>query len=133
MPETYESVHLAQSMAQVEGPVLLCRASQGSSALPEIFEKNSIPFADIPCYDTVYENPDPSPVRALLEKSVLVTFTSASTVRGFVESLPGADLSHVVGCCIGPQTEAEAIKHGISGVMAKKATIESLIECIKEV
>ena len=133
VPETYDSVHLAQSMAQVEGPVLLCRASRGSSALPEIFGKNDIPFADIPCYDTVYETPDSGQVRALLDKPVLVSFTSASTVRGFVESLPGADLSHVVGCCIGPQAAAEAKKYGISVVTAKEATIESLIECIKEV
>ena len=133
VPETYDSAHLAAAMAQVEGPVLLCRASQGSSALPEICVKNGIPFADIPCYDTVYEAPDAGKVMSLLDKPVLVSFTSASTVRGFVESLPGADLSHVIGCCIGPQTAAEAIKHGISTVTAKEATMESLIQCIKEV
>ncbi|MBP3486111.1 MAG: uroporphyrinogen-III synthase, partial [Oscillospiraceae bacterium] len=132
-PEVYDSENLARAMAGVEGPVLLCRASQGSNALPEIFEKNGIPFADVPCYDTVYENPDPAPVRALLDRPVLVTFTSASTVRGFVESLPGADLSKVLGCCIGPQTAAEAEKYGVTVVTAKEATMESLIECIKEV
>ena len=133
VPEVYDSEHLAVAMAREEGPVLLCRASRGSSALPETFAKNGIPFADIPCYDTVYENPDPSSVRVLLDKPVLVSFTSASTVRGFVESLPGVDLSHVVGCCIGPQTAVEAKKYGISVVTAKEATVESLIECIKEV
>ena len=133
VPEVYDSEHLADAMARVEGPVLLCRASRGSSALPEIFAKNGIPFADVPCYDTVYETPDSQKVRALLEKPTLVTFTSASTVRGFVESLPGADFSQVMGCCIGPQTAAEAIRYGISVVTAKKATMESLIECIKEV
>ena len=133
VPEVYDSEHLAVAMAREEGPILLCRASRGSSALPEIFAKNGIPFADIPCYDTVYENPDPSSVRVLLDKPVLVSFTSASTVRGFVGSLPGVDLSHVVGCCIGPQTAAEAKKYGISVVTAKEATVESLIECIKEV
>ena len=133
VPKVYDSENLACAMAGVEGPVLLCRASQGSHALPEIFEKNAIPFADVPCYDTVYENPDPAPVRALLEGPVLVTFTSASTVRGFVESLPDADLSHVLGCCIGAQTAAEAKKYGIATVTAKEATMESLIECIKEV
>ena len=133
VPEVYDSQHLAAAMAQVEGTVLLCRASRGSSALPEIFVKNGIPFADIPCYDTVYETPDSASVRALLDKPVLVSFTSASTVRGFVESLPGADLSHVVGCCIGSQTAAEAKKYGLSVVTAKEATMESLIECIKEV
>lgn len=133
VPEVYDSENLARAMDGVEGPVLLCRASRGSNALPEIFEKNAIPFADVPCYDTVYENPNPAPVRALLERPVLVTFTSASTVRGFSESLPGADLSRVLGCCIGPQTAAEAKKYGIAAVTAREATVESLIECIKEV
>lgn len=64
---------------------------------------------------------------------MLVTFTSASTVRGFVGSLPGADLRHILGCCIGPKTEAEAKKYGITTVTAQEATIDSLINCIKEV
>ena len=133
VPETYDSDHLAQAMAQVEGPVLLCRASQGSDALPQLFAKNGIPFADVPCYDTVYEAPNPAAVLELLKQPVLVTFTSASTVRGFVQSLPGADLSMVLGCCIGRQTAAEAKKHGIAVVVAREATMESLIACIKEV
>lgn len=133
VPETYDSQHLAQAMSEVEGPVLLCRASRGSDALPALFSKNGIPFEDISCYDTVYEAPDPVPVLELLKQNVLVTFTSASTVRGFVESLPGADLSRVLGCCIGPQTAQEARKYGIATVTAREATMDSLIECIKGV
>lgn len=133
VPETYDSQHLAQAMSEVEGPVLLCRASQGSDALPALFSKNGIPFEDISCYDTVYEAPDSAPVLELLKQNVLVTFTSASTVRGFVESLPGADLSRVLGCCIGPQTAQEARKYGIAAVTAREATMDSLIECIKGV
>ncbi len=132
VPETYDSDHLAQAMEAVEGPVLLCRAAEGSHALPEIFSKKGIPFLDVPCYDTVYEASDPAPVRALLSKPVLVTFTSASTVRGFAESLPGADFSRVLGCCIGEKTAAEARKHGIAVRVAEKATIESLVELMKE-
>lgn len=59
VPETYDSDHLAQAMAQVEGPVLLCRASEGSAALPDLFTEKGIPFADIACYDTIYEAPIP--------------------------------------------------------------------------
>lgn len=133
VPETYDSQHLAQAMSQVEGPVLLCRASQGSDALPNLFAENRIPFEDISCYDTIYEAPNPAPVLELLKQNVLVTFTSASTVRGFVESLPGADLSRVLGCCIGPQTAREAEKYGIAVVTAREATMDSLIECIEGV
>ena len=132
VPKTYDSDHLAQAMSGVEGPVLLCRASQGSDALPRLFTEKGIAFDEVPCYDTVYESPDAAPVRALLDAPVLVTFTSASTVRGFVESLPGADLSRVLGCCIGPQTADEARKYGIAVATAKEATMDSLIECILE-
>ncbi|MGM9586357.1 MAG: uroporphyrinogen-III synthase, partial [Candidatus Limivicinus sp.] len=133
VPQTYDSAHLAQLMAQAEGPVLLCRASQGSNVLPELFAKNAIPFQDVPCYDTIYEAPDPGRVLELLKNKVLVTFTSASTVRGFVESLPRADFSNVLGCCIGPQTASEAKKYGITVVTSPEATMDSLIECIKGV
>ena len=130
VPETYDSDHLAKALEAVEGPVLLCRASRGSTALPEMLERKGIPFADVPVYDTVYAAPAPQKVDALLEETLLVTFTSASTVRGFVESLPGRDLKNVIGCCIGKQTEAEAKKYGLATVVSQEATMESLVECI---
>lgn len=130
VPETYDSDHLAKALEAVEGPVLLCRASRGSTALPEMLERKGIPFADVPVYDTVYAAPAPQKVDALLGETLLVTFTSASTVRGFVESLPGRDLKNVIGCCIGKQTEAEAKKYGLATVVSQKATMESLVECI---
>ena len=130
VPETYDSDHLAKALETVEGPVLLCRASRGSTALPEMLERKGIPFADVPVYDTVYAATAPQKVDALLGETLLVTFTSASTVRGFVESLPGRDLKNVIGCCIGKQTEAEAKKHGLATVVSQEATMESLVECI---
>lgn len=130
VPETYDSDHLAKALETVEGPVLLCRASQGSTALPEMLERKGIPFADVPVYDTVYAAPAPQKVDALLGETLLVTFTSASTVRGFVESLPGRDLKNVIGCCIGKQTEAEAKKYGLATEVSQEATMESLVECI---
>ena len=113
--------------------MLLCRASRGSTALPEMLERKGIPFADVPIYDTVYTSPDPQKVDALLGEKLLVTFTSASTVRGFVESLPGRDLKNVIGCCIGKQTETEAKKYGLTTVVSQEATMDSLMETIKEV
>lgn len=133
IPSVYDSEHLAQAMAEVDGPVLLCRASQGSRALPQLFAGRGIPCLDAAIYDTVYAAENPESVLKQLNAPLLVTFTSASTVRGFAESLPGADLHHVLGCCIGPKTAAEAKKYGISTVTAQEATMDSLIKCIKEV
>ena len=120
-------------MAEVAGPVLLCRASRGSDALPKIFSAKGIPFDDIPCYDTRYETPDAATILPLLARDTLVTFTSASTVEGFVKSLRDVDLSHVLGVCIGEKTAEKARGYGIAVRVAREATIESLINCIKEV
>ena len=59
-----------------------------------------------------------------------MTFTSASTVRGFAASLGGGDLSGLLGVCIGEQTAAEARRHGIPAVVARKATIDALTEAV---
>ena len=69
----------------------------------------------------------------MVESGSIVTFTSASTVRGFARSLPDADYSNIIGCCIGRQTAAEAEQYGIPVRIAEKATMDSLIECIKGV
>ena len=64
---------------------------------------------------------------------MLVTFTSASTVKGFVSSVgEDADFSRMVGMCIGAQTAAEAEKYGIPVKVAKAATMDALTELIVE-
>ena len=108
VPAVYDSDHLAQAMEDVTGPVLLCRASRGSDALAKIFLAGGIPFDDVACYDTKYEMPDAGAVLPRLAAGALVTFTSASTVEGFVKSLPGVDLSHILGICIGAKTAEKA-------------------------
>ena len=132
VPETYDSDHLAEALQAIPGPVLLCRASKGSDAVPRMLTEKGIHFEDTACYDTLYAAPDPEKLDALLGDKLLVTFTSASTVRGFAESLPGRNLKNVIGCCIGPQTQAEAEKYGIPTVVSAEATVESLVECIAQ-
>ena len=133
VPAVYDSDHLAEAMEGVTGPVLLCRASRGSDALAKIFLAGGIPFDDVACYDTKYEMPDARAVLPRLAAGALVTFTSASTVEGFVKSLPGVDLSHILGICIGEKTADKARQYGIAVRVAREATIESLINTIKEV
>ncbi len=131
VPEAFDSCHLAKALEVIEGPVLLCRASVGSAAVPEMLEARGTQYDDVALYDTVYASPDPEQVDALLGEPLLVTFTSASTVKGFAESLPGRDFRNVLGCCIGKQTEAEARKYGIKTVVAEEATMEALVDCIQ--
>jgi uroporphyrinogen III methyltransferase/synthase len=135
VPAVYDTEHLALALAeQGSEPVLLCRASQGSPVLPQVLREKGIPFADIPCYDTLYQgNENTSEVLALLNHPIPVTFTSSSTVDGFVQSLPeGTDLSQVVGFCIGAQTARRAAEYGIATCVSQEATIDSLIQRILE-
>ena len=59
-------------------------------------------------------------------------FTSASTVKGFVEGTKGLDYSKVRAACIGRQTKAAAESFGMKAYMAEKATIDSLVKLVED-
>ena len=136
IPSVYDAAHLGAELAeQADGRVLILRAEIGSTALTEALEKGNMAYDDIPVYRTVYENPRSEELRGMLEAGELtyVTFTSASTVKGFVSSVgEGADFSQITGLCIGEQTAAEARKHGIAVKIAPKATIDALVDLARE-
>ena len=61
-----------------------------------------------------------------------VMFTSASTVRGFAEAVPDVDYRQVQAICIGQQTRAAAKALGMQTAMAEKATLNALVQCLKD-
>ena len=135
IPSVYDAAHLGAELAEQGGKVLILRAEIGSTALTEALEKGNMAYDDIPVYRTVYENPRSEELRGMLEAGELtyVTFTSASTVKGFVSSVgEGADFSQITGLCIGEQTAAEARKHGLAVKIAQKATIDALVDLARE-
>ena len=60
-----------------------------------------------------------------------VTFTSASTVRGFVEVMKGMDFSKVKALCIGEQTAREAEKYKMEIEISDRATIDGMVAKLK--
>jgi uroporphyrinogen III methyltransferase / synthase len=77
----------------------------------------------------------PARARAALRAGVVdaVTFTSASTVRGFVGAL-GAVRGAPTVVCIGPVTAREAREHGFTvGAVARPHTIEGLVAALERV
>lgn len=135
VPEIYDTYHLGKGLAQrATGKVLILRAEEGSPELTRLLEGAHISFDDVAVYTTQYQNPISTAMTKLLAKEPLwVTFTSASTVKGFVSSLgEGAELSHVIGLCIGVQTQTEAKKYGIKTVVSHQATIESMTQLATE-
>ena len=90
---------------------------------------------DIATYDTVYEKSRLINVGEEIRTGSIdcVVFTSASTVKGFVESTELADYSGVVAACIGKQTKAAADAYGMQTYVAEKATIEALIDLVVKI
>ena len=134
VPEVYDAAHLGEGLP-VTGKVLALRAEEGSPALTEALARRNIACDDVASYRTVYHNPRSQELREAVEgtEGLLVTFTSASTVKGFVSSVgEDANFSHMVGICIGAQTAAEAQKYSIPVRVAREATMDALVELITE-
>ncbi len=87
---------------------------------------------DIPTYDTVPARPGIVDEKELFSRGEIdcALFTSASTVRGFVQATEGLDYSKVKAACIGKQTEAEAARYGMETFVAEEATMDSLLELV---
>lgn len=135
IPAIYDGEHLALALcdaAQGE-TVLIPRAKEGNPRLTEILEEHGVSFREILCYETRYPQAEGEKIKPLLQSGTVVTFTSASTVKGFIRALgEDTDCSSILAACIGKQTEREAKAHGLSTITAQEATIGSLIQRIKE-
>ena len=136
IPEVYDGAHLGQALCSAEpaGRVLILRAQWGTEALTDALSGGKIPYDDIRCYETRYTCPQADSVWQLLQQKekTIVTFTSASTVRGFASVMGQLKDLSIVGACIGQQTRAEAEKHGLTTITAREATMDALIERIIE-
>lgn len=138
LPTVFDSVHLALGLFPLVKngeKVLICRASSGSEELCKIFKEKEIAFDDLTVYDTVFTNPESAALKESLENGQVdfVTFTSASTVEGFVSSIGNMYYSAVTGICIGDKTAEAAKKYGIRHFIAEQATTDSMIEKMMEV
>ncbi len=137
VPSVYDGETLGAELAkelQGDEKILIPRAEAGNKKLTELLEQTGARADDIATYTTCYEKSRLIDEKKEFETGSVdcVVFTSASTVKGFVEGTPGLDYTTVKAACIGKQTKAAADAYGMQTRMAKKATIESLIELVEE-
>ena len=137
VPAVYGAAHLGRALAGADGgKILLLRAEMGSPALTDALTEAGRAFSSIAVYRTACNNPPSQELREEVEsgKTSAVTFTSASTVKGFVSAVGAdADFSRITGLCIGEQTAREARKYGIPVQVAERAAIDALVElAVKE-
>ncbi|MXV77472.1 uroporphyrinogen-III C-methyltransferase [Candidatus Poribacteria bacterium] len=118
--------------------ILLPRAKIATADLPQRLRERGAHVHDVAIYDTLKVESECGDVilKDLLEGKIdIVTFTSSSTVRNFLEMFPEQNpkelLSKVHVAVIGPTTEATARKHGVKvNIISKDATIESLTQAV---
>jgi uroporphyrinogen III methyltransferase/synthase len=117
--------------------VLLPRADIARKSLPRELNAMGLQVTEVDTYDTVMDAQNAEEAAQLLEEKRIhvVTFTSSSTVKNFVEALAGRDLSRllegVMVACIGPITAETAKQLGIRvDVVARESTIQGLIDSI---
>ncbi|MDE6313940.1 MAG: uroporphyrinogen-III C-methyltransferase [Lachnospiraceae bacterium] len=137
MPEIYSAEELGKRLASSlakDTKVYLFRAMEGTKALTQRLAKAEIPYEDIPVYETEYKQHRDimKKTEQALEQGEItdVTFTSASTVKGFVGMITNVDYTKINAVCIGQETAKEAAKYGMQISVSKEASIDSMVELL---
>ena len=131
MPEEYYGEKMAEDLSKLisdDDKVMVCVPREIDSELVENLKEHTKQMDVVPVYDIVYEKNN----EFMVEKSDFVVFTSASTVKGFVNTMEHLDYTSVNAICIGKMTAKEAEKYEMKVSVSEEATIESLVECVIE-
>ncbi len=138
LPRVYETEALARAFPRGEGRVLCLRADIAPPGLEDALRSKGWAPTRIDAYRTVLAIRLPAIARAALEAGGVdaVTFTSASTVRGFVRALAGPPVTTMAGeprfVCIGPVTAREARADGFRvSAVARPHTVEALAAAVE--
>ncbi len=132
VPATFTTAGLIRSFPRGTGRVLCARADIAPAGLEEALAAKGWSPARVDAYHTRMPRTLPKEARDALRAGEVdaVTFTSASTVRGFVGAL-GDVAGHPKVVCIGPVTAKEAREHGLTvHAVARPHTIEGLIDAL---
>ncbi|MGH2640915.1 MAG: uroporphyrinogen-III synthase [Actinomycetota bacterium] len=134
-PETFTTAALARAFPRGRGRVLTARADIAPAGLEDALARKGWDPVRVDAYRTVFARSLPQEARDALRRGDVhaVTFTSASTVRGFVEALGAARGTPKV-VCIGPVTSSAARRAGLRpAAVAKPHTVDGLVQAIERV
>ena len=132
-PSTFTTSALARAFPRGAGRVLCARADIAPAGLEAALAAKGWQAERIDAYRTVFATSLPREARDAFRRGEVdaVTFTSASTVRGFSNSLGAAKGTPRV-VCIGPVTAAAARHAGLRpAAVARPHTIEGLVAALE--
>jgi uroporphyrinogen-III synthase len=136
VPSAYTTEALGEAMPGGTGEVLLARADIAPDGLEAALVAKGWTPVRVDAYRTVLADGLPAEVRQSLAEGQVdaLTFTSASTVRGFVAATGDLRTPLPAAVCIGPVTAAEASAAGlrVAGV-AEPHTIDGLVAALEAV
>jgi len=140
VPEEFRAEAIAEgfeTMGALNEKVLIPRAQAGREVLPEELSKMGYRVDVVPVYKVVRPDIDVSWLKKMLSsrKIDMITFTSGSCVRNFIEFLGMEEykllLTGVKIACISPVTAESMRKYGIeTDVIPERYTIEDLTDAI---
>ena len=133
MPGTFTTQALARAFPRGAGRVLTARADIAPEGLEESLARKGWEPVRVDAYRTVFARSLPRDARDALRRGEVdaVTFTSASTVEGFVRALGGARGTPKV-VAIGPVTAAAARGAGLRpAAVARPHTVEGFVAALE--
>jgi uroporphyrinogen-III synthase len=135
MPAAFTTAGLARAFPRGGGLVLCARADIAPAGLEDALAAKGWSPVRVDAYRTRMARSLPAEARAALRDGRIdaVTFTSASTVRGFVGAM-GVVRGDPKVVSIGPVTAREARAHGLRvSAVARPHTIDGLVAALERV
>ncbi|MEP6759471.1 MAG: uroporphyrinogen-III synthase [Actinomycetota bacterium] len=137
VPKAFTVEALARTFPRGQGRVLCARADIAPDGLEDALTEKGWTPTRVDAYRTTFPKTLPAEARAALRAGAVdaITFTSASTVRGFIGALGATGLrGRPKVVCIGPVTAREARAHGLTvHAVAKPHTTDGLVEALERV
>lgn len=133
VPKAFTTAALGRAFPRGTGKVLMPRADVAPDELEDALARKGWTPTRVDAYRTRIPRSLPSEARAALRSGGVdaVTFTSASTVRGFVHAM-GVVRGNPKVVCIGPVTAREAREHGLRvHAVAKPHTVDGLVGALE--
>jgi uroporphyrinogen-III synthase len=141
IPDEYIAEAIPPGLGAIAGKkFLLLRADLARPALAEILTASGGLVNEVTAYRTIPATPDPHALEAIRGGVDILTFTSSSTVRNFLNLIEqsGLDHAHLPGApkvaCIGPITAGTARELGLAvDLVAEEYTIQGLLAALASV
>jgi uroporphyrinogen-III synthase len=135
MPGSFTTAGLVRAFPHGEGRVLCARADVAPAGMEDALAAKGWTPVRVDAYRTRMAHTLPVEARAALRDGGVdaITFTSASTVRGFIGAT-GVVRGNPKVVTIGPVTAREAREHGLRvSAVARPHTIEGLVAALERV